>query len=147
MPKLNKSIIGELQDLSLKDKIDRSHRGVDIDFQGANSLNIEGLVKIGYDAHINRAFLWLASKRNDYVRESFKGGVLYDLLGILDSNTNLTYWEDTIKRRFNDEFSNDLELLTLKLTMDKTRRKLTLNMIVKDNLENKTFPASTEVKI
>lgn len=147
MSKLNKSIIGELQSLTLKDKIDKSLSGVDINYQGRNRLYSNNLVKKGYDAHINRALFWLSSKRDDYVRESFKGGVLYDLLGILDSNTNLSYWEDTIKRRFNDEFSNDLELVMLELIMDKTRRKLTLNMIIKDVIENKTFPASTEVKI
>lgn len=147
MAKLNKSIIGELQSLSLKDKIDKTLSGVDIDYRGRNRLYGNTLVKKGYEAHLNRALLWLASKRNDYVREDLKGGVLYDLLGIVDSSIDLSYWEDIIKEKFNNEFSNDLELIMIKLTMDRTKRKLTLNMIIKDVIENITFPASTEVKI
>lgn len=147
MARLNRSIIGELQSQTLKENIEKSLNGVDISYLGKDRLSTRTLVKYGYDAHVNRALFWLSSKRDDYVREDLKGGVLYDLLGILDNSTDLKEWEDIIKNRFNDEFRNDLELIMLNLVMDKKRKTLILNMIIKDTVENKTFPASTEVKI
>ena len=100
----------------------------------------------GTDAHVNRVLFWLSSKRDDYVRESFKGGILYDLLNIRCNDEELTSWEQTIKEKFNNEFSGELELVYLKLTSNPKQKKIIINMIVRDKLENKTFPISTEAK-
>lgn len=147
MAKINRSIIGELQSKTFKEKIDTSLNGVDIDFLGRKRKNPSFIIKKGYDAHINRALFWLSSKRDDYIRESFKGGVLYDLLGIISNNPNLSEWEDTIRRRFNEEFASDLELILINLKINKTNRTLTINMIVRDKIESRTFPATMEVRI
>lgn len=147
MAKINRSIIGELQSKTFKEKIDTSLNGVDIDFLGRNRKSPSLIIKNGYDAHVNRALFWLSSKRDDYIRESFKGGVLYDLLGIIGNNPNLSEWEENIKRRFNEEFSSDLELLLVNLKMNKMKRTLSVNIIVRDKIENRTFPATMEVRI
>lgn len=147
MARLNKSIIGELQSQTLKQKIDTSLNGVDIDYKGRSRVSPDTLVKNGYSAHINRALFWLSSKRDDYIRESFKGGVLYDLLGVLGNDTNLKDWEEIIRNKFNEEFSNDLELMVINLSMNKQRKMLSITMIIRDVIKNRTFPVSMEAKI
>lgn len=147
MARLNKSIIGELQSKTLKEKIDNSLSGVDLNYLGVSRSSYNSIVKKGYNAHINRALFWLSSKRDDYIREPLKGGVLYDLLGVISNDTNLKEWEEIISNRFNSEFSKDLELLNLSLSMDVSRKTLILNMMIRDVVENRVFPASTEVKI
>ena len=59
----------------------------------------------------------------------------------------LSSWDQTIKSKFNEEFSGELELVYLKLSSNPKQRKIIINMIVRDRLENKTFPISTEAKI
>ena len=66
---------------------------------------------------------------------------------MIGNENNLKKWEDTIRNRFNDEFRNDLELLDITLTMDRTRKTLMLEMMIRDVIENRVFPASTEVRI
>lgn len=148
MSKLNKSLIGELQTLSLEKKIQNALEGRDLNWTGydhTSELNpSQAIVKSGAAASCNRVLLWLASKEHDFVRSPLKGGVLYSLLGELNSSTNLKFWEERIKTRFNEEFSGDLDLLLLKLTPDSTYRHLNIQMIVRDKLTNKTFPVNTE---
>ena len=57
-----------------------------------------------------------------------------------------TFFVEFIKEKFNDEFSGELELVYLKLTSNPKQKKIIINMIVRDKLENKTFPISTEAK-
>lgn len=144
----NKSLMSDLQTYDLDKRVEVSTNGIDFNFQGFNSNNDSSeLIKYGTDANINRVLFWFSTKRNDYTRSVFKGGILYDLLGELNSNTNLEEWERTIQNRFNDEFSNDLSLLMIKLIPDKMFRKLRINMVVQDRIENRTFPISTEAKL
>lgn len=144
---VNNSIIKNTQDKTIVSLIDKSNNGVDINYLGYSSVLRSPIVKSGTNAHINRVLFWLSSKRDDYVRESFKGGILYDLLNIRCTDEELTSWEQTIKSKFNEEFSGELELVYLKLSSNPKQRKITINMIVRDRLENKTFPVSTEANI
>lgn len=144
---VNNSIIKNTQDKTIVSLIDKSNNGVDINYLGYSSILRSPIIKSGTNAHINRVLFWLSSKRDDYVRESFKGGILYDLLNIRCTDEELTSWEQTIKSKFNEEFSGELELVYLKLSSNPKQRKITINMIVRDRLENKTFPVSTEANI
>ena len=144
---VNNSIIKNTQDKTIVSLIDKSNNGVDINYLGYSSILRSPIIKSGTNAHINRVLFWLSSKRDDYVRESFKGGILYDLLNIRCNDEELTSWEQTIKSKFNEEFSGELELVYLKLSSNPKQRKITINMIVRDRLENKTFPVSTEANI
>ena len=140
------SIIKNVQEKTIKTLVDNINNGVDINYLGYSSIGNRPIVKQGTDAHVNRVLFWLSSKRDDYIRESFKGGILYDLLNIRCNDEELTSWEQTIKEKFNDEFSGELELVYLKLTSNPKQKKIIINMIVRDKLENKTFPISTEAK-
>lgn len=144
---VNNSIIKNTQDKTIVSLIDKSNNGVDINYLGYSSILRSPIIKSGTNAHINRVLFWLSSKRDDYVRESFKGGILYDLLNIRCTDEELTSWEQTIKSKFNEEFSGELELVYLKLSSNPKQRKIIINMIVRDRLENKTFPISMEAKI
>lgn len=148
MSKLNRALVGDLQTTTLKEKIQNSIQGTDLWWLGydhnSGTNPTTTIVSTNVRANINRVLLWLASKENDYVREPLKGGILYNLLGTLSNNTNLSQWEDLIKSRFNEEFANDLDLLLLTLTPDPTYKKLYVQMIVRDKVTNKTFPVSTE---
>ena len=141
------SIIKDIQDKTIGTLIEKTNNGVDISYLGYSAVNRNSIVKSGTKAHINRVLFWLSSKRDDYVRESFKGGILYDLLNIRCNDEELSSWEQTIKSKFNEEFSGELELVYLKLSSNPKQRKIIINMIVRDRLENKTFPISTEAKI
>jgi len=148
MSRLNSSLINDYQSKTLAEKIESVTNGIDFNYLGYDKSKSEkSFVKYGNDANINRVLFWLSSKRKDYVREEFKGGILYDLLGQLCSTTNLTDWENTIRSKFNEEFSEDLNIVLLKLTTDKTYRKLVINMVVQDKLKNITFPVSTEARL
>lgn len=144
----NKSIIKEVQDKVLKKKIDEYSSGVDINFRGydRNTYN-DSIIKKGTDAHINRVLFWLSSKRDDYVRDSFKGGILYDMLGEVTRESNLKEWEYTIKNRFNEEFSGDLDLMLVTVSLDNDNKKIIIDMVVRDTIDNRTFPISTGVEI
>ena len=141
------SIINMAQENLLKNLVDTSNNGVDINYLGYSSLKNNSIVKKGTNAHVNRVLFWLSSKRDDYVRESFKGGILYDLINIRCTQEELNSWEQTIKTKFNEEFSGELELVYLKLTSNPKQKKITINMIIRDRLENSTFPLSTEAKV
>lgn len=141
------SIINTAQKNLLKNLIDTSNNGVDINYLGYSSLKNISIIKKGTEAHVNRVLFWLSSKRDDYVRESFKGGILYNLLNIRCTQDELSSWEQTIKTKFNEEFSGELELVYLKLTSNPKQKKIIINMIIRDRLENSTFPLSTEAKV
>lgn len=141
------SIINMAQENLLKNLVDTSNNGVDVNYLGYSSLKKNSIVKKGTEAHVNRVLFWLSSKRDDYVRESFKGGILYDLINIRCTQEELNSWEQTIKTKFNEEFSGELELVYLKLTSNPKQKKITINMIIRDRLENSTFPLSTEAKV
>ena len=147
MPRLNSPLISDLQSTTFKEKINTSLNEVDLNWLGNNRYSDDSFEKYGTKANVNRVLLWLASKPDDYIRESLKGGILYSLLGQLTSDTNLREWESSIREKFNAEFSQDLEIFLLKLTADKTYKKLKIEMIVRDVLLNKTFPVSTEASL
>lgn len=145
--KYNKSLMGDLQTINFPSQIKSIDNGIDFNFQGYDSRkgnSLESVVKMGLDAHINRVLFWFSTKRNDYVRSNLKGGILYDLIGKLSSDTNLSEWEQEIQLRFNEEFSNDLNIIFLNLSTDKKFRKLYIKMLVQDKLTGATFPVSTE---
>jgi len=143
----NASIMSDLQVDNLKKKIENSHNGYDLDYRGYDSKNRKNgeFAKKGTSAHINRVLFWLSSKHNDYIRKSTVGGVLYSLIGSLNTNTNLSMWEREIQDKFNDNFANDLNLILIRLSTDKKYRTLYIRMIIQDRVTNSTFTVSTEV--
>lgn len=148
MSRLNRSLIDDVQSKTLEERIESAVNGIDIDYLGFDKSDPKStFIKTGTDANVNRVLFWLSSKRKDYVREEFKGGILYDLLGQLCSDTNLAEWENAISAKFNEEFSGDLNLVLLRLTADKTYRRLIINMVVQDRVKNVTFPVSTEARL
>lgn len=148
MSVLNNSVIKESQIKSLKERVYTATNSIDINYLGFDCFNSNSKIALTRDsANTNRVLFWLSTKKDDYIRESFKGGVLYSLLGVLCNTTNLTEWEKIITEKFNDNFSNDLQLLYLKLTVDKNYKKLTVNMIVKDIVENSVFTVATEASV
>lgn len=148
MSRLNRSLIDDVQSKTLEERIESAVNGIDVDYLGFDKSDPKStFIKTGTDANVNRVLFWLSSKRKDYVREEFKGGILYDLLGQLCSDTNLAEWENAISAKFNEEFSGDLNLVLLRLTADKTYRRLIINMVVQDRVKNVTFPVSTEARL
>lgn len=145
---LNNSVIKESQLQSLETRILAGTNGVDLDYLGYDHTDTDAsIIKKRDKANVNRVLFWLASKKDDYVRESFKGGVLYSLLGVLCNTTNLSEWEQTITSRFNSAFANDMNIMYLKLYTDKNYKKITVTMIVKDLVESSIFTVSTEASV
>lgn len=121
---------------------------IDFNYMGFNSQNKNSRFALSdIDADINRVLFWLSSKRDDYIRSILKGGVLYDLLGVINNTENLNYWKEEISRRFNSEFSGELILLFIDLVPDKKRRTLQIGMVVQDRFLGVTFPVKTEAAI
>lgn len=145
MAKLNRSIVSSLQSKDIRDKVNSFNKGVDFDWKGFDSKNnyYNSFVKEGTDSNVNRVLFWLATKRDDYVRDSFKGGVLYELLGVIMNDDNLEYYTNYITQRFNEDFSNDLTLVRLSLIPHKLQRKLEIQMVVRDTLNQNIFSVST----
>lgn len=146
MPTLNSSYISDAQTRSLDEKVQDTRNTVDLDYQGFDRMTEESFERYGMQSHVNRALLWLESKPNDYVRESFKGGVLYGLLAQNSNEPNLRVWETLIRDRFNEEFMGDLSLVYVRLSMDKQRRILHINMMVKDNIARLTSTITTQAE-
>lgn len=143
----NKNSISNLQTQTLQDKINSTYEGIDFNFQGFNHLTDKpsDFIKSGNDAHVNRCLLWLCSKVNDYCRESFKGGKLYNLLGLINNDENLEEWRQDLAKKFNNEFAGDLSIFDLNLKTN--NRTVTVTMIVKDVLNNSFFNVSTNATL
>lgn len=144
--RLNQSLVGAYQTRDLKENIDRGLNTVDLNYAGFNAASEDSFEKYKMKSHVNRVLLWLASKPYDYVRESFKGGVLYNLLGKLSNDTTVEEWKSTITEKFNEEFSNELSIMLMQINLDKINKKAILKMIVKDNINKLTFTVNTEVE-
>jgi len=149
MARLNRAfIIDEHQEYLLQDAVNDLQNDCDLNYLGYNRLNpIQKFFVKGKEAHINRVLLWLASKPNDYVRQSLKGGVLYGLLGQKAAEPDLEAWKAEIKTRFNQDFSHDLTLITLELSMNQNIKVLGIKMIVQDNITKAMIPVSTGVSL
>lgn len=147
----NPSRISDLQSYTISQNINISTREFDINYNGYKALNPnsenKSLVLSGVKADANRVLFWLSSKRDDYVRSYLKGGVLYDLLGQVANDSNLDYWREEIVRRFNEEFSGEMTMLFIELNINKKTKTLIINMIVKDNFNDVTFPVNTEAAL
>ena len=149
MARLNRSfIVTEHQETTLADSSEALKRATDLNYLGYDRLNPQkDFVLSGFQANVNRVLLWLASKPNDYIRQSYKGGVLYALLAQKAADPDLRSWESEIKDRFNTDFSQDLSLVTLDLNIDKKTKTLSLHMIVQDNITNAMIPVVTGVSL
>ena len=147
----NPSTASEIQSKTISENVNIALRGVDLNYLGNKPIRPHSkekkVVLSGVDADVNRVLFWLSSKRDDYVRSYLKGGVLYDLLGSLASEPNLEYWKEEIARRFNSEFSGEMSLFFIELTVNKKTRTLIVNMVVRDNFRNITFPINTEAAL
>ena len=69
------------------------------------------------------------------------------MLGEVTRESNLKEWEYTIKNRFNEEFSGDLDLMLVTVSLDNDNKKIIIDMVVRDTIDNRTFPISTGVEI
>lgn len=148
MSKLNRSLINDLQNKTFEDKLKDTYKSIDFNYLGYDRTKPEDkLIKYGTDANINKVLFWLSSKKLDYVREPDKGGVLYSLLGLLNSEDGLAEAENLIKQRFNDEFMGYMDLVVLKLIPNKKSKKLVIYMAVYDKISLSTFNMSTEVSL
>ena len=144
----NTSLITDLQSSDIPRNINIDSRRIDINYRGYDSRKaLKNFVLSGVNADANRVLFWLSSKRDDYVRSYLKGGVLYELLGEIANSDNLDYWKGEISRRFNDEFSGEMNLLYIDLDIDKKRKTLRIGMMVQDRLLGVTFPVNTEAGI
>jgi hypothetical protein len=145
MAVLNNSVINDSQLKSLKDRIYYGTNSIDLNYLGYDHTDPDSsIIKKRDEANVNRVLFWLSSKKDDYIRESLKGGVLYSLLGVLCNTTNLTEWEQTITVQFNSAFANDMSLMYIKLYSDKAYRKIIVTMVVKDLVDESVFTVSTE---
>lgn len=147
MARLNGSYISDLQSRTFEEKIESSKNSVDLYYEGYDRNKNIAFEQYGRYSHVNRVLLWLASKPHDFVRVSFTGGILYSLIGQLTSDSNLKEWENEIRDRFNEEFMNDLQLMYITLKIDKTRKILSVNLIVRDVISNEMYPITTETSI
>lgn len=148
MSKLNKSLVNDLQSMTFEEKLEDSYKTIDFNYLGFNKANPQSkLIKYGKDANINRVLFWLSSKKNDYVREPEKGGLLYSLLGTITSEDNLEEVEDRFKNIFNEEFFNMMDLIMVKLLPDKRSRKLIIYLVVFDKITMTTFSLNTEASL
>lgn len=166
MSTLNPSIISDLQTTSLKDKINQTTNGVDLNWRGYSaqnkgnsaSYNVSQFVggtevfpiddttlsgdytfeKYKDRANFNRAVAWLASKHGDYVRQSEKGcGLLYALIGKTMNEMTLRDLENRISEAFNKDFMSDMEMMNLSITQDAKNKRLIITMMVRDLTTNK----------
>ena len=145
MARLNSGIISLAQTLDINSSKRLQTSGVDLNFKGHDALSEkeEPFELSGHSANINRALFWLSSKKGDFGRRNLhRGGVLYEMLGKLSSDSNLKEWEASLTSEFNNEFSQDLELLDVQLYADPTYKKLIVNMVVRDVLTNKLITIS-----
>ncbi len=148
MARLNKSLVNDLQSKTFEEKLIDSYTGIDFNYLGYDKSNPKSkLVLTGTAANVNRVLFWLSSKKTDYVREPNKGGILYELIGKINNDTNIHAWEEDIIDKFNNEFFGDMQMISLSLTPDKKRNKLVINMIVMDKILNRTFTVGTEASI
>ena len=148
MSKLNKSLINDLQSLSFEEKLEDTYKTIDFNYLGFDRTNPKStLLKYGRDANANRVLLWLTSKKLDYVREPDKGGLLYSILGMLNSDYNLSEIENRFRQCFNDEFIGQFNLVMLNLIPDKRNRKLYIYMTVFDKITLSTFKVNTEASL
>lgn len=146
MSRLNKSLIGDIQSTpTISSKIDAiPEKYGDINYLGYDSSTKDDSFYLsGNDVYENQVLFWLSSKKGDYVRQPNKGGILYSLLGQLNSDTNLSEWEQDITSAFNEEFGGFLSLMYIKLYTDKSFRRLVITMIVMDNITKKTATITT----
>lgn len=148
MARLNKALVGELQEMVFSDQIKEIKGSLDLNYRGYNRENPKDfLVKTNYLATVNRVLFWLTSKPNDYIRQSYKGGLLYSMLGSKAADIDIQKWETEIRNKFNQDFSQDLTLTLLKLDMDNFRKVLTIQMIVQDNITKAMTPITTGVTL
>ena len=144
----NPSSITELQTYDIPQNINIYSRRVDLNYKGNDATDpSDTLVLSGVKADVNRVLFWLSSKRNDYVRSSLKGGVLYDMIGLLANEDNFDFWKNELKSRFNSEFNQEMILLYLDFSINKKTRTLKIYMTVQDRLLGVTFPVNTEASI
>lgn len=148
MARLNKALVGELQETVFSDQIKEVKGSLDLNYRGFNRGNPKDfLVKTNYLATVNRVLFWLTSKPNDYIRQSYKGGLLYSMLGSKAADIDVQKWETEIRNKFNQDFSQDLTLTLLKLDVDNFRKVLTIQMIVQDNITKAMTPITTGVTL
>lgn len=148
MARLNKSLVGEFQETILSDQIKEINSSLDLNYRGFNRENPKDfLIKYNSQATVNRVLFWLTSKPNDYIRQSYKGGLLYAMLGSKSTDIDVQKWETEIRNKFNQDFSSDLTLTLLKLDVDKFRKILTIQMIVQDNITKAMTPITTGVTL
>ena len=94
----------------------------------------------------NRILLWLTSEDGDYVRTNVHG-ILYRMLGQrLDENT-LEYWRNQLVQKFNIDFNNELSIIYLDLSINKKKRSLVINMVVKNNRTEMTTTTQVEASL
>lgn len=148
MARLNKSLVGELQEAVFSDQIKEISSSLDLNYRGFNRENPkDSLIKYNNQATVNRVLFWLTSKPNDYIRQSYKGGLLYAMLGSKSADIDIQKWESEIRNKFNQDFASDLTLTLLKLDVDKFRKILTIQMIVQDNITKAMTPITTGVTL
>lgn len=144
----NQLMTGEMQQTSVSSLTSDLIQSRDLSYTGYDRHHLEQPFELnGYPAHVNRVLFWLASKPNDYIRQSYKGGVLYSLLAQKSSEINLAEWKNEIQNRFNQDFGQDLLLTVLDLSLDSKNKTLTLKMVVQDNITKAMIPVTTGVSL
>ena len=85
------------------------------------------------DAIKNQVLLWLTSKKGDFPRNSNNSGILYDILGKIENNTNVAMWENLLKTEFNLFFKDSgLSLQYVKIDYSTMNKIVTVSMLVTD---------------
>lgn len=147
MPTLNSSYISDIQTQNLSEKVETYKNTIDLKYDGYDRYEDIPFERKGMYSHANRVLLWLASKPNDYVRGNLRGGVLYSLIAQKMNDYNLSDWENTLRNKFNEEFSGELSLVYIKLIENNEKNTLSINLMVRDALSKEAFPLQTEVDL
>lgn len=141
-------ILSELQNEEFAKKASLQVAGVDLYFQGNKTQDITiPFVQTGPDAMRNKVLLWLHSINGDYVRESTKGGVLYNLLGRSMNEDSAAKIKASIATFFSANFAEDLSLVDVAVTADKQNRRWIVQLYVRDVLRRETFDVSVGVSL
>jgi hypothetical protein len=106
----------------------------DIDIYGKEAREGMALEYSNQEAIRNALFLFLTSKRGDFIRNPFAGGLLDFQTFKTMSDSNIQKASFTIRNAINNYFSPAVEIQNINLIPDYTNRILEYNIIYKDSV-------------
>ena len=144
-------ILSEIQTKMFGETARKFIDGKDLNYKGNSLLadvsQQEDFVLDGTEAIKNKVLLWLTSSQGDYVREPYKGGILWGFLGKSLTDYNASTIQQDIQTYFAANFQGELELINVNVQKDIENRRWKIEMFVKDPIRRETFNLAVGVSI